>query len=104
MTLISTICFCSDKVAPAYSVNTCINESSSVNGSTVCYNTNIIPLCHDRLAHASIDTVKQFLSSCNISFPVNKNKEFCTACAMSKSHILPFTSSKTINPHPLELA
>lgn len=59
-------------------------------------------LWHNRMGHPCIANVKQVLHSCNIPCSFNK-MFFCDACAIGRSHALPFSSSQTTYGHPLQL-
>ncbi|KAJ3691742.1 hypothetical protein LUZ61_020906 [Rhynchospora tenuis] len=57
---------------------------------------------HARLGHPSNSTTKQILQS--FSLPCDSNKlSFCSDCAQSKAHVLPFSSSSSISTSPLQL-
>jgi len=62
---------------------------------------NTFSLWHARMGHASHNTIKQILHSCNLR--IKNVSEFCNACAVSKIHQQPFPSSTTIYTTPLEV-
>jgi len=45
---------------------------------------SVLDLWHARMGHATLQTVKRILQSCNISF--NTDSVFCNSCAISKIH------------------
>lgn len=55
---------------------------------------------HQRLGHPFPKVLRQVLNLCNSS--LNKNLEFCNACQYGKSHVLPFSVSKTKTTSLLE--
>lgn len=57
---------------------------------------------HSRLGHAHDKAVISTLKSNNIACSVNKNS-LCSACCVSKSHRLPYSSSNYVASAPLEL-
>jgi len=67
---------------------------------------SILDLWHACIGHATSDTIKKILKSCNISF--HSGSVFCNSCVISKIHQLPFRSSNTVYTNtvytqPLEL-
>ncbi|KAL5762225.1 hypothetical protein ACOSP7_018489 [Xanthoceras sorbifolium] len=60
-----------------------------------------LQLWHRRLGHPTSSIVQTILNQCNISFSKTVDS-FCAACPLSKSHKLPFTSSKTTYKQPLK--
>lgn len=75
--------------------------SSSLHSNQV--SSDLINHWHNRLGHPSPSIVKQVLMSCNILIPRNETLDFCSSCALGKSHHLPFPLSQSIVSIPLHL-
>src|ERR1044072_51213 len=58
---------------------------------------------HSRLGHPSLNVLKQILQSCKIPIPNKSEFDFCSACAIGKSHKLHAPASSTVYNKPLEL-
>ena len=63
---------------------------------------NMFDLWHLHLGYPATNTLKQILSSCNVSCHNHKHTIFY-ACQHAKSHKLPFSLSKTKASYPLSL-
>jgi hypothetical protein len=63
-----------------------------------------VSLWHNRLGHASTNTVQQVLSRHKLPFiRDSNNKSACDACQQGKSHQLPYPRSTSISARPLDL-
>lgn len=84
--------------------NTTLQFSSSPSlHSPLSYNTSMLDTWQKRLGHPASAVLHNVLQSCNISIPRNKTSALCHACAIGKSHNLPFLPSQTQYHAPLEL-
>lgn len=63
----------------------CFNVNSS------CDKTDLLDVWHRRLGHANSSIMKQVLQKCNILCNNKNSLEFCDACALGKTHNLPFS-------------
>ncbi|XP_022158573.1 uncharacterized protein LOC111025027 [Momordica charantia] len=78
------------------------SDSPMLHSPIVC-NSSALDIWHRRLGHPAFSTVQHVLRLCNISVSSNKIHSLCHACAIAKSHNLPFQSSQTQYHAPLQL-